>query len=56
MVEEDDCRPDVVELVRTNVTAVCNATNLDDRLSGGVPRTLRLNQIKSQMLVRTAGQ
>jgi hypothetical protein len=33
--EEDDCRLDVVELVRINVAEVCNATNSDDYLSGG---------------------
>ncbi len=35
VVEEDNCHPDVVELVRSNLAEVCNATNSDDCLSGG---------------------
>ncbi len=30
--EEDNCRPEVVELVRTTVTALCDSTGRDDCL------------------------
>ncbi len=56
MEEEYDCRPDVVELVWGTVAEVLDEANSDECLLMGVPRTLQLNQMKSQMLARAAGQ
>ncbi len=43
VVEEDNCRPNIVELARTNVAEACNAANSDDYLSGGGTNDIAAN-------------